>query len=155
MYLQMEGKVGMAAILVKELIFFFHGGDPSITIDKNGTFVTTIKGTLSFQGIYSHYSNDNGLKWSNQKTISTDDIERATTATDIDANSIYYGRIYSCWAKLFPPYSIGFSYSNDGAQNWTSPTALSTVNLRRAGGEIAIGALQLDQIMKFTFAGLA
>lgn len=118
---------------------FFHGGDPSIAIDKNGTFILTRKGTTSFQGIYSHYSNDNGLTWSNQKTISTDDIERATTATDIDPNSSYYGRTYSCWAKLFPPYSIGFSYSNDGAQNWSSPASLNNVNLRRAGGEIALG----------------
>ncbi len=23
------------------------------------------------------------------------------------------------WAKLTPPYSIGFSYTDDGAQNWT------------------------------------
>jgi hypothetical protein len=118
---------------------FFHGGDPSIAIDKNGTFILTRKGTSSFQGIYSHYSTDNGLTWSNQKTISTDDIERATTATDIDPNSSYYGRTYSCWAKLFPPYSIGFSYSNDGAQNWTTPVSISNVNLRRAGGEIALG----------------
>ena len=118
---------------------FFHGGDPSIAIDKNGTFILTRKGTGSFQGIYSHFSNDNGLTWSNQKTVSTDDIERATTATDIDPNSSYYGRTYSSWAKLFPPYSIGFSYSNDGAQNWSTPAALSNVNLRRAGGEIALG----------------
>ena len=40
---------------------FFHGGDPSIAIDKNGTFILTRKGTSSFQGIYSHFSNDNGL----------------------------------------------------------------------------------------------
>jgi hypothetical protein len=124
----------------KGAYIFFHGGDPSISIDKNGTFILTRKGTTSFQGIYSHYSNDNGLTWSTQNTISSDDIERATTATDTDPSSSYYGRTYSCWAKLFPPYSIGFSYSNDGAQNWTVPPAsLSNVNLRRAGGEIAIG----------------
>ncbi|MCU0342908.1 MAG: T9SS type A sorting domain-containing protein, partial [Ignavibacterium sp.] len=118
---------------------FFHGGDPSIAIDKNGTFILTRKGTTSFQGIYSHFSNDNGITWSNQKTISTNDIERATTATDVNPNSSYYGRTYACWAKLVPPYSIGFSYSNDGAQNWTPSAELSNLNRRRAGGEIAIG----------------
>ena len=119
---------------------FFHGGDPGIGIDKNGTFVLTRKGSGSFQGVYSHFSNDNGLTWSGQKTISTEEIERATIDSDSDPNSIYNGRTYVCWAKLVPPYSIGFSYTNDGAQNWISPTALSTANLRRVGGEIALGS---------------
>ena len=60
--------------------------------------------------------------------------------TDSDPNSNYFGRTYSCWAKLIPPYSIGFSYTNDGAQNWSTPSNLiSTTNLRRAGGEITLG----------------
>ena len=118
---------------------FFHGGDPAITIDKNGTFILTRKGASSFQGVYSHYSNDNGLTWSGQKTISTDEVERATIASDSDPKSSYFGRTYVCWAKLVPPYSIGFSNTNDGGQNWASPTALSTDNLRRVGGEIVLG----------------
>ncbi|MDP2366240.1 MAG: hypothetical protein Q8M94_21010, partial [Ignavibacteria bacterium] len=78
---------------------FFHGGDPAIAIDKNGTFILTRKGSGSFQGVYSHFSNDNGLTWSGQKTISTDEIERATLVSDSDPNSSYFGRSYSCWAK--------------------------------------------------------
>ena len=133
------GQIWSGSYTCNGAYILFHGGDPSIAIDKNGTFILTRKGTTSFQGIYSHYSNDNGLTWSSQKTVSTDDIERATTATDVDPNSNYYGRTYSCWAKLAPPYSIGYSVTNDGAQNWTAPLALSNVNLRRAGGEIALG----------------
>lgn len=118
---------------------FFHGGDPAIAIDKNGTFILTRKGTTTFPGIYSHYSNDLGNTWSAQKTVSTDDIERATMVTETNPNNPYYGRTYLTWARLVPPYSIGFSYSNDGAQNWTTPISLSTQNIRRAGGEIALG----------------
>ena len=66
---------------------FFHGGDPAIGIDKNGTFILTRKGSGSFQGVYSHFSTDNGLTWSGQKTISTDEIERATIDSDSDPNS--------------------------------------------------------------------
>lgn len=118
---------------------FFHGGDPGIAIDKNGTFILTRKGTSSFQGIYSHYSTDLGITWSPQKTISTEEIERATIISDNNPNSSYYGRSYACWAKLVPNYTIGFSYTNDGAQNWISPTQLNNSNLRRAGGEIDLG----------------
>ncbi|RPI65373.1 MAG: T9SS C-terminal target domain-containing protein [Ignavibacteriales bacterium] len=118
---------------------FFHGGDPSIAIDKDGNFILTRKGSTSFPGVYSHYSTDNGITWSAQRTISTDELERATIVSDSDPSSPYLGRTYVCWAKLVPPYSIGFSYTNDGAQNWFTPSSLSTVNLRRAGGEIALG----------------
>ncbi len=61
---------------------FFHGGDPAIAIDKNGTFILTRKGSSTFPGVYSHYSIDNGLTWSTQKTISTDELERATIVSD-------------------------------------------------------------------------
>lgn len=118
---------------------FFHGGDPSIAIDKDGNFILTRKGSTSFPGVYSHYSTDNGITWSAQRTISTDELERATIVSDSDPSSPYLGRTYVCWTKLVPPYSIGFSYTNDGAQNWFTPSSLSTVNLRRAGGEIALG----------------
>ncbi len=119
---------------------FFHGGDPSIAIDKNGTFILTRKGSTSFPGVFSHFSTDNGLTWSTQKTISGDELERATIVSDVNSNSNFYGRTYICWAKIVPPYQIGFSYSNDGAQNWASSGYLSNENLRRAGGEIALGA---------------
>ncbi|NIT52759.1 MAG: hypothetical protein GWO41_08495, partial [candidate division Zixibacteria bacterium] len=59
-----------------------HGGDPGITIDKDGTFILTRLGTAPFSGLYSHFSTDNGLTWSDQNVITTDDLERAAVATD-------------------------------------------------------------------------
>ncbi|MBU3928082.1 MAG: hypothetical protein KKB74_09780, partial [Bacteroidetes bacterium] len=56
--------------------FLFHGGDPGIVIDKDGTFILTRLGRSPFVGLYTHYSNDNGLTWSAQHAISTDDLER-------------------------------------------------------------------------------
>ncbi|RLD54451.1 MAG: hypothetical protein DRI97_11495, partial [Bacteroidetes bacterium] len=32
----------------------FHGGDPGIAIDKNGTFILTRLGRSPFSGLYSH-----------------------------------------------------------------------------------------------------
>lgn len=125
----------------KGAYIFFHGGDPGITIDKNGTFILTRRGTTPpFQGIYSHFSNDLGITWSPQKTISTDEIERATVVSDTDPTSTFYERTYASWAKLTPPYSIGFASTDDGAQNWSAAIPLSNANLRRVGAEIDLGA---------------
>lgn len=118
---------------------FFHGGDPAIGIDKNGTFILARKGSTSFPGVYSHYSTDMGLTWSSQKIISNDELERASVVCNIDPGSIDYGRTYICWAKVVPPYSIGFSFSNDGAQNWSTPVQINNPVIRGAGGEIALG----------------
>lgn len=118
---------------------FFHGGDPSISIDKNGTFILTRRGSSSFPGAYTHNSTDNGLTWSVQKTISTDVLERATIASDNNPNSNYYGRTYCSWAKLVPDYSIGYSHSDDGGQNWITPFQINNPSVRGAGGEVALG----------------
>ena len=118
---------------------FFHGGDPAIGIDKNGTFMIARKGSSSFPGVYSHRSTDNGISWSAQKTISNDELERASLACDNDPSSAYFGRTYICWAKLVPPYSIGYAYSNDGAINWTTPVQVNNPTVRGAGGEVTLG----------------
>ena len=71
-----------------------HGGDPGIVIDKNEVFILTRKGFSS--GIYSHYSTDYGLTWSDQKIISNDDIspERAGLVSDGNPLNNYYGKTY-------------------------------------------------------------
>jgi len=118
---------------------FFHGGDPSIVIDKDGTFILTRKGSTTFPGVYSHYSTDNGITWSSQRTISSDDLERATIVSDIDPNSAFYGRTYCVWALLTPPYPIKFSYTNSITSTWNSATQINNPTVRGAGGEIALG----------------
>ncbi len=116
----------------------YHGGDPGITIDKNGTFILTRKGTL-FVGLYSHYSLDQGHTWSAQKVISTDDLERASLATDANPASAYYGRSYAAWVKFATPFPVMFAMTNDGAQTWSAQKQLNNPASRSAGGDLAIG----------------
>jgi hypothetical protein len=117
----------------------FHGGDPGIAIDKNGTFVLTRLGRVPFAGLYSHYSNDNGQTWSAQQVISTDDLERAVLTSDIFPSSPYYGRTYAAWVKFAPPYPMVMSYSDNGGISWSEPMAINNPPNRSAGGDICIG----------------
>jgi hypothetical protein len=117
----------------------FHGGDPGITIDKNGTFILTRLGRSPFVGLYSHYSNDNGLTWSSQQVISTDDLERASLATDAITTSNHYGTSYACWIKFAPPFPLMFASTDDGASNWSTPLQVNNPDQRSAGGDVAVG----------------
>ncbi len=117
----------------------FHGGDPGIVIDKNGTFILTRMGRLPFVGLYSHYSYDHGKTWSSQKVISSDDLERASLTTDALAASSFSGRTYAAWVKFALPYPLMFSYSDNGAQSWTAPKQVNNPSNRCAGGDLALG----------------
>jgi len=119
----------------------FHGGDPGIAIDKNGTLIITRLGRTPFNGLYSHYSLDNGITWSSQKIISTDDLERASLATDPVPSSQNYGRSYAVWIKFAPPFPVMFSFTDDGAKNWNGPEQVNNPTFRGAGGDIAIGQM--------------
>ena len=117
----------------------FHGGDPGITIDKDGRFILTRLGRSPFTGLYSHYSDDNGLTWSEQVPVSTDDLERAAVATDALSGSLFYGRTYALWVKLAAPFPVMFAYTGNGAQSWSSPVAINDPSARSAGGDITVG----------------
>lgn len=117
----------------------FHGGDPGITIDQDDRFILTRLGRSPFVGLYSHYSTDQGRSWSAQKVISTDDLERATLATNIVASSPYYGRTYAVWVKFAFPFPLMMAFTDDGAQNWTTPVAVNQPLNRSAGGDVAVG----------------
>lgn len=117
----------------------YHGGDAGITIDKNGTFLLTRLGRSPFVGLYSHYSNDNGLTWSSQQVISTDDLERAALTTEVDHESAWYGRSYAAWVRFALPYPLMFSYTDDGGQHWKEPVAINNPPNRSAGGDLAVG----------------
>jgi len=116
---------------------FFHGGDPGITIDKNGTFIITRLGRTPFYGLYSHFSTDMGLTWSNQKNISTDDLERAATISDVNTASLFYGRTYTTWVKFIPPYPIMTSFTTNGGSTWSAPKQVNNPPQRCAGGDIS------------------
>jgi hypothetical protein len=117
----------------------FHGGDPGIAIDKNGTFILTRLGRTPFVGLYSHYSLDHGQTWSDQQVISTDDLERAALATDASPGSPYAGRTYAVWTKLAQPFPLMFSYTSDGAQSWSATKAVNNPSTRSAGGGVVVG----------------
>ncbi len=119
--------------------FIFHGGDPGITIDKNGTFIITRLGRSPFAGLFSHFSADNGQTWSFQYAISTDDLERATITTDAITTSSFYGRTYAAWVKLTTPFSLAFAFTDDGAQSWSTPQQINNPTNRSAGGDITTG----------------
>ena len=117
----------------------FHGGDPGITIDKNGTFVITRLGRSPYVGLYSHYSFDHGQTWSAQKVISTDDLERASLTTDANPASSHYGRSYAAWVKFALSFPLMFAYTDNGAQAWSTPKQVNNPAKRSAGGDLAIG----------------
>ncbi|MEI7662148.1 MAG: T9SS type A sorting domain-containing protein [Bacteroidota bacterium] len=117
----------------------FHGGDPGITIDKNGTFIISHLGRTPFVGLYSHYSLDHGQTWSAQKVISTDDLERAALTTDAAPSSTHYGRSYAAWVKFANPFPLMFAYTDNGAQAWSTPRQVNNPSSRSAGGDLAIG----------------
>ena len=114
-----------------------HGGDPGITIDKNGTFLLTRRGFSP--GLYSHYSTNNGITWSNQKTITNDDLERGTLTSDIHSVSPYYGRSYAVWVKFAPPFPLNFVFTDDGGVNWSVPAQINNPIQRSAGGDVTMG----------------
>ncbi|MBE2254620.1 MAG: T9SS type A sorting domain-containing protein [Ignavibacteria bacterium] len=115
----------------------FHKGDPGIAIDKNGTFIMTRLGFLP--GLYSHFSTDNGVTWSSQRTIITSDQDRATTASDPVSTSPFYGRVYTAWIKFEPPYPVFFAYTDNGASTWSTPAQVNNPVQRGQGGDVAIG----------------
>lgn len=117
----------------------FHGGDPGIAIDKNGTFILTRLGIIPFVGLYSHYSSNNGTTWSDQKTIADHDLERATVASDGITASSFYGRTYAVWVRFAPPYPVYLSYTDDGGINWSTPNQINNPTQRNSGGDIDIG----------------
>lgn len=98
-----------------------HGGDPGITIDKNGNFIMTHLG-FSTSGMFANYSTDNGLTWSSNFTLTTGSQDKNFATTDDAPSSSYYGRSYCVWS-LFnlssPP--IGISWTTNGGVSWTTP----------------------------------
>ncbi len=117
----------------------FHGGDPGMTIDKNGTFILTRLGRTPFVGLYSHYSTDRGRTWSAQTTVSTDDLERAALASDAVKSSVFSGRTYAVWVTLSQPFPLMFSYTDDGGQDWSAARQVNDPSGRCAGGDVAVG----------------
>jgi hypothetical protein len=118
----------------------FHGGDPGIAIDKNGVFLLTRRGRAPLAGLYSHFSTNRGTSWSGQLTITTEELDRATVASDVHPASLFYGRTYAVWARLTQPYPVSFSRTDNGGTSWSPAAVVNSPLQRCAGGEVAVGS---------------
>ena len=127
-----------------------HGGDPGIAIDKNGTFLI-IRLANIISGLYSHYSTDNGVTWSSQKTVAMNDQDRASLTSDGILTSNFFGRSYAVWVRFAQPFPVFFSTTDDGGENWISPVQVNNPIQRCQGGEVAIGP---NGVVYLTWAGV-
>jgi len=103
-----------------------QGGDPGITIDKNGTFIQTHLG-FSTSGMFGNYSTDNGSTWSSNYTIASGSQDKNLAGTDDSPTSPYYGRSYCVWSLFTsgsPPIDI--SYTTNGGVSWSTPQQINT-----------------------------
>lgn len=120
----------------------FHQGDPGITIDKFGRFILTRLGRQPFYGIYSHFSTDYGLNWSNQKQITRDGeslYERASIISDNNPSSPFYGRTYATWVRLAGNFPVEFSFTDDIEQTWSNKKVINFITQRSSGTDIEVG----------------
>lgn len=118
----------------------FHQGDPGVSIDRYGRFILTRLGKQPFYGIYSHYSTDNGINWSPQKTITSEgEFEKASIVSDNNPTSPYYGRTYATWVKLSGTFPVEFSFTDDISQSWNQILTINSFTQRSSGADIEIG----------------
>ncbi len=118
-----------------------HGGDPGVSIDKNGVFIITHIGSI-ITGVYSHYSTDMGSTWSNAYTLTNLQPEdKGSSTTDDSPSSPFYGRTYASWVNFVSPFPVLVSYTTNSGVNWTSPSAINPSPPQRcSGGYIKTGS---------------
>ncbi|MBS1519060.1 MAG: hypothetical protein JSS91_13315 [Bacteroidetes bacterium] len=102
-----------------------QGGDPGITLDKNGVLLQTHLGYTT-SGIFANYSTDNGISWSSNYTIISGSQDKNMAGTDDNPSSPYYGRSYCVWSLFTaaaPPIDI--SYTTNGGVSWSTPQQIN------------------------------
>ncbi len=103
-----------------------QGGDPGITIDKNGVFIQTHLG-FTTSGMFGNYSTDNGASWSTNFTIASGSQDKNLASTDDAPGSPYYGRSYCVWSLFTasaPPIDV--SYTTNSGVSWSTPQQINT-----------------------------
>lgn len=116
----------------------FHRGDPGIAIDKDGRFILT---RLGFEdGLFSHFSTDNGITWSSTRKIAGERQDRASLVSDRNPSSSNYGRTYTSYVELLPPFPVKISFTDDGGTTWATPVSVNNPSQRSQGAELSVGA---------------
>ena len=129
----------------------FHGGDPGIAIDKDGTFILSRLGRFPIPGLYAHYSTDNGATWSGQVAITQNEIERAAVASDVFPGSPFYGRTYAVYVRFESPFAVWISWTDDGGATWSTARRINSPSQRSSGADIAIRS---DGTLHVSWAGV-
>ncbi len=113
-----------------------HGSDPGPAIDNNGRLLFIHHGSF-INGIFSHYSTDFGTNWSTAYTISNGDMDKGNDIFfDASPTSPYYGRFYTSYIFLTPPFKVYFSYTSDGGETWSTSTPINNPPQRCQGAEL-------------------
>lgn len=115
-----------------------HGGDPGVVITESGRFILSHIG-LVFLGMYSHYSDDLGLSWSNASTVTNHQTgDKGSITLDYSSQSSYNGRIYLTWTDLqLNPPAVLSAHSTDQGVSWSNPQIVNPNPPQRCvGGSI-------------------
>jgi hypothetical protein len=70
--------------------------------------------------------------------MNPEDLDRGTIMSDGDPSSSYYGRTYVTWVRFSPPFPAYFSYTDNIAGGWSSPSQINNPPQRCQGAEIAM-----------------
>ncbi len=129
-----------------------HGGDPGVVITNSGRLVLTHIG-LRFPGMYSNYSDDQGVTWSANHTITTNPVEdKGTLEIDNSSQSDYNNRLYLAYVDWVNT-SVKASVSTDNGVNWSQPEQVNpNPPTRSTGSSIAIAA---DGSVYLCWAGIS
>lgn len=119
-------------------LIFNHGGDPGIAITESGRFVLSHIGDI-FPGVYTHYSNNLGINWSDAYTVSIlQSGDKGTMTIDNSNASSYKGRIYLAWTDVVSPYAAVSSFTTDEGETWSTPKVVNpNPPVRCVGGSVA------------------
>ena len=119
-------------------LIFNHGGDPGGVVTESGRFVLSHIGDI-FPGMYTHYSTNMGINWSNAITVTNvQTSDKGTMTMDKSGQSSYKGRIYLAWTDVVGSIAAVSSYSTDEGESWSTPSIINpNPPLRCVGGSVA------------------
>jgi hypothetical protein len=123
----------------KGALIYNHGGDPGVVITASGRLVLSHIGDI-FPGMYSHYSTDMGINWTDAVVVTNHQTgDKGTITIDNSNLSNFEGRIYLAWIDLISPFACVSSFSTDEGETWSTPKIVNpNPPLRCVGGSVAV-----------------